>query len=268
MANRYEVNGKIIASLMQENTGRSAFDSGDFYGRGYERLAGKNLDELPLYSLSFTFDSEGEQKYMEASLSMYHFLKYQDWYYAPKMQAVYQRWYNSDAGEWGVEPFFKYLKSKGWEVEGYGGEDEPYVCNTYNGESSLDGHFIFGYFHATSPSGRTSFSGVMLSTHNGCDARSGYSRFAFFEGYDCIPTVYRMTLSCSGPPPDSTEPRLFDVPRTIVHHVWESDNGGYTWQAQGEYPCITEATEAELRPTADGAYHCPHCGTRLHLSEW
>jgi hypothetical protein len=199
--------------------------------------------------------------------------------YSPEMQRIYSRWYNSADGEWGVEPFFDYLKSKGWKMKGYGGDSEPLVENIYNGENALDGVFLYGLFHAISPSGLTDFYGVMVSTHNGCDMRGGYSGFKFFTTWDHpFSDPGHVVLSCRGPELPEVDPAQGILPlenlpeRDMSRHYWESYSAGYSFKPCNDYSDsgehdtpITAATAAveSLDEYRYAELRCPVCGGKM-----
>jgi hypothetical protein len=277
--NRFTTLQRIIGGMMKENTGSSLCDSGRAYGYAYQRRAGQDLAAEPSFEIDAKFcDEEGTLDELSVTFSMFHYLTSLDMEYAPDMQRVYSRWYNSEAGEWGIEPFVEYLQSKGWTVKGYCGED-VYPVNTYNGESALDGVFLYAYLEAESPSGLTNFGGIMLSTHNGCDVRGGYSGFKFFSSWDYpVNDVAHVVLRCSGPEIAPEEPTQGILPleglpeRDMRCHAWESYDAGYRFRpADGWDDCaphntdITAAT-APVETLGDygrGELRCPVCGGKM-----
>lgn len=180
----------IIANQLAENTGRAMMDSGDYYGRRWEinqaaaKAAGVTQREL--------FDGQPNaywDGYM-VILSAYHWMtEHLD--HADDMQRRLDRWIN--LGWLGLDKY-----ARGPETNHPGTIDawldkliahkwaEPHPefdgwTNTYNHENLLSQDLQFRMFATTDkhPLGADSF--VAMSTHNGCDARGGYSDFKIYR---------------------------------------------------------------------------------------
>jgi len=145
----------VIASMLTENTGRHFLDSGDAYGRHWERNAGMTVedwDAIPAASLD---------RWGCFNLSTYHYLK-ERIEFAPDLDSMFQEFYaaSEDSG---------YAASGEWlaslDIE------ELHSFNSYNGEDFLS-QVIQG---TTFRYGDYSDVYVILQTHNGADVRGGYS---------------------------------------------------------------------------------------------
>lgn len=147
--------------LARENTGASFLDSGDYYGRQYDRPV--PTDDQPSEYVRGEF----------ALISMPVMLDYEA-PIDPRETAKFYRWARwadpRDDCSW-FELAARYMarhmekETEGWESEG----EAPIIGNTYNEDNDLDQDFWYalpGFYSRY----------AMICTHNGCDARGGYSR--------------------------------------------------------------------------------------------
>lgn len=172
---------KIIDKMLKENTGRSILDSGDFYGRHYERNANRTFENEESSGLSFRFG------YLEYSKNLYHFLINHLQYNVRLTNSLISFCDKTD--EDGYTPYDKLIelwlkeKSKHFKISDglYGESDKPISDYTYNNENSLSQDFIYTIF------GLDGDSHVIIQIHNGCDARGGFTEpktFDFDQGSD------------------------------------------------------------------------------------
>jgi hypothetical protein len=149
-------------TLARENTGAHFLDSGGYYGRQYDRPV--PTEDQPLeYACGDTI-----------LISMPAMLDEQA-PIDPRETAKFYRWARwadpRDDCSW-FELAERYIArhiekgTEGWEDQGNG---RPIIGNTYNGESELDQDFWWA-----TPDFYSQYA--MICTHNGCDARGGYSR--------------------------------------------------------------------------------------------
>ncbi len=165
---------EILAGMLKENTGKHMLDSGDHYGRHWERNQERDFaEESPL---------EVEvRKYEETidiipSLKTFHFLR-ESLYLDDEARELHKNQGIRNLGE--AEQFA--LEEAKKRYPGSSARHHIITENTYNAESMLEQHIqyvlVFGddiYNHDF----------VILQTHNGCDIRGGYSRPHVFKVAD------------------------------------------------------------------------------------
>lgn len=164
--------------LARENTGAHLLDSGGAYGRQYDKPVPDEKHPLQ-YARAW---GEGPDR-VDLLISMPTMLDEQapiDERETQKFHRWAQRVDPTDDCSW-FELAERYIarrgerKDDGWETEG----GAPFVGNTYNEDNELDQDF---WFAAAGPYTRY----AMVCTHNGCDARGGYSRPVVVEADDGI----------------------------------------------------------------------------------
>lgn len=266
-----------LQRMLKENTGRSVFDSGDYYGRHWQQNRDVEFSQQPEGNLQIS-NRRGELEIL-ATISTYHFL-------------VDRLIYNPELDERYCE--FAALRCIGLDLRtaemfvdsehgrGIYGEDNPLSINTYNGEDLLSQ--VIQYVYWTDEAG----AHVLLQIHGGCDVRGGYTDPSAFDVTDM----------------DGTS--IFDNARASIccdecGKCWDTHNGVH-WAPEGcygrdfmplnEYPATDEQPEyptplsnAQLllpvdlprRPEPnveviwvdeDRNAHCPHCGGILTITPW
>jgi hypothetical protein len=207
----------LVQSMLTENTGRAMCDSGDFYGRNWERNQGRNFEAEPAASVRFSIGTWRGQPELEASvtLNVFHFL---DRCASPaeRLDKLFQRFAALPRNEregWPsiMEAFVARLRSHGFEVTGLYGDGEPMMVNTYNGEDCLSQVLQYLYFEVE---GHGPFA--IVQVHGGCDVRGGYSTPHVFEVF-------------------SDENSLWDNARCALYEdgadwSWSSDDAGSHWE--------------------------------------
>jgi hypothetical protein len=184
-------NEEIIANQLAENTGRHFLDSGGAYGRMWERNQARAKATGQTILESFQAESRAWWDGYGVTLSAFHWMtEHLD--YDAGMTHRLQRWINlswiglaqyergretnscATIDEW----IDLHVKKKWFEPHPeFGG-----WTNTYNHENLLSQDLLFTCFattdkHPYSPD--ESF--VAMSTHNGADARGGYSDFKIYR---------------------------------------------------------------------------------------
>lgn len=194
---------KVIARMLKENTGRSILDSGDLYGRHYERNQLRDFETEKPAVFSIDFDCLSYTK------NIYHFLV-ETLEYNRIMTDKFYRFENKNSEE------FRYL---GWQdiLQKFYKKHGFHVIHsdyTYNHDNCLSQDII--YTLITSEETHSDFYDtefLILQIHNGCDARGGFTQPKFFETdidefilgfYDCF-------VSCKN------------------GHGWYSDDSGNNW---------------------------------------
>lgn len=229
---------KVLQEMLRENTGRSILDSGDYYGRHWEKNQTRDFEDEPESQIEF-YECDGETEII-VTHSTYHFLKATVEYDEEIDNLFYQYVDEEDPDEkmgWLglMERFPGWLaKRKGWQLRHY------YTINTYNGESLLDQVLQFvliSYEDIT-------YELVLLQIHNGCDVRGGYTK----------PRVFRTWIE------DGLS--ILDHAKAYVYcdkrHIWYTDDGYHFW------PENKWAKQLQEYKVKDG--RCPICNGPLQAS--
>ncbi len=263
-----------LVEMLQENTGRSMLDSGDYYGRHWQRNQTADFEKQPEGRIEF-WNRDGELDIVPV-VNVYHFLR-DRLEYNPELDQRYRAYVQREdtyLDYHSAESFIESIDGKGI----YGDDSGPVTINTYDGEDLLSQ--ILQYVYWTDDDG----AHVLLQIHGGCDARGGYTYPVAFDVTDYDGTGIfdnaRGTIYCS----DCTK-------------HWDTDEGCY-WRADGsqdnlnDYPAtddrpeyaerpnpaqLTLPTELPERPAPDTGVvwidderngHCPLCGGLLHIAPW
>lgn len=195
---------RVLRAMLTEDTGRSILDSGDAYGRHWQRNAAHDFDNEPATVLDARWG-------LEVTHNVYHWLLDRIDYDrdARNMQRRYDRWVarNSDrytSHQEDIAGFLAYLRERG-EVNADGlelGDGGTFGENTYNGPDLLSQTLQYDVFaHAPCDAGYTALY-VILQIHGGCDVRGGYTRprifSLFYDGAMALLDNARASLSCDG----------------------------------------------------------------------
>ena len=157
---------RVLADMLTENTGRAMMDSGDAYGRNWEKNKGRSVE-------SFIDAPAVQVSEWGISLDLFHYLR-ERIEFAPDVQAEFDEWANLPENK---ETHWYGLMSE-W-CERY--EDSFYSnsgFNSYNGECLLSQTIQGDYFEWQ---GETY---LMLQIHGGCDVRGGYTAPKIFKEYN------------------------------------------------------------------------------------
>ena len=153
--------GEVLASMLSENTGASILDSGGAYGRHWERNQGMGKAEWEALPSGFLMDGEWPV------IRTYHFLN--DRLMITKeseaLNREYRAIYEADDEVMNAD-HETVLERMGHES---GGD------YTYNCDNLLTQDFVFTDFEVNWQ------WFTVISTHNGCDARGGFSKPYVFE---------------------------------------------------------------------------------------
>lgn len=167
-------NTKIeLAAMLTENTGRSMLDSGDAYGRHWQRNEGltvADFDAMPRQTHSADYGTE---------LNVYHYLA-ERLTFAPEVDAAWREFDNLRPELSWYESMDEWLDSLEVPAEGAGDyySDARFSFNSYNVESLLSQTIQFTKF------GLEGRIFVLLQIHGGADVRGGYTRPRVFEVHD------------------------------------------------------------------------------------
>lgn len=170
---------EVIAKMLKENTGRSMLDSGDYYGRHYERNQYRDFESESPIALSFDTWRDNELE-ISVTRNLYHWLTDKLEYSEELTNLLYETDESGDYRTWesAIDAFYtalikRYetdqLDSEGCYTEEYKEFSRGDSGYTYNHENNLSQDFIYYEF---------SLDGdpyVILQIHNGCDARGGFT---------------------------------------------------------------------------------------------
>lgn len=291
-----------LMTLFVESTGRHFLDSGDAYGRHWQRNRERDLlgespatvsfkngaisfEHRTLHWLRARVEFDGDAN--EAFEGTFREMADQNdlsWYEQREaFPEWFGRWRSKRDGEAPCEcggelPLCELCGGCGvlegsdeyYVVSGLYGDGEQITINTYNEPNLLDQVLLFTFFELRTGSGRGGLEGayIVLQAHGGCDVRGGYAkprvfRIAADEPVDIL-DYGRGTISCD---------------REGDRHWWTTDDGGSHWYFEGscgrgagtqldayERVDIADAEEwraGVLATTASGEGRCPLCGGRL-----
>ena len=178
---------QIIYNMITENTGRSILDSGDYYGRHFEENQKHSLADFvasPKFAAKFSNSNGGLD--VEVSKFLFHHLS-DNLVYDEGMDT---RWL--DFAEQFPEETWKNLMSRfydaakrdeenGWEFEG-----QSFGGYTYGEDNVLSQDFVYNVMGEW----------VFIQTHNGCDARGGFSTPHIFRYDDGLMSYNDFTVGC------------------------------------------------------------------------
>lgn len=247
---------RTIAGMLKENTGRAMMDSGDAYGRNWERNQQRAFASEPRVTLDFKYG-------VEAVINVYHYLA-DRLTLAKDLDRKFQRFCARKEHE--SESYFALVEM--WlatfdHVTGLYGEGSPMTVNTYNGEDLLSQVIQFTLFRLD----HTDY--VLLQVHGGCDVRGGYTRPRVFEvsgDAACMFDNARASIYCDGD-------------REKCGAFWDTENG-HSWHRDGNYGGSDAKTQLQdydrteeekgetweagkLHVLKDRSALCPCCGAPL-----
>ena len=155
----------VLASMLTENTGRAMMDSGDAYGRNWERNQGQTVE-------SFIEAPAVQVSQWGISLDLFHYLR-ERIEFAPDVQEVFDEW--SELPENKETNWYALMEE--W-CERY--EDSFYKggFNSYNSDCLLSQTIQGNYFEWQ---GETY---LILQIHGGCDVRGGYTAPKIFREHN------------------------------------------------------------------------------------
>ena len=240
--------GKVIAEMLKENTGRNLLDSGMIYGYGYDKRAELDYPKTPenfikggqyfkstyhhlLDNLVVSNENEAFQKFARGEMMRDEL----EWELQNMSQEdgdalVAERIKMRQDEPW-HETLDNYVKYQEFTAnEGY---------NTYNMDNLLDVDFqwfeIDGYLEDK--------QFVVIRTHNGCDARGGYSTPVWFEYKDH----------------DRDDSNLHSVDTGYMYCSANDEHRFETYDAYNWSNSDTGTGKVDIEEDANGNLLCPLC---------
>jgi len=284
---------QVLHEMLTENTGRSLCDSGDYFGRHWERNQCRSFENE---SESRIHADTGKYGSIWVVHSLYHWLasrlefnpeldkKFRD--FADEPEREKDTWFSC------VDQFKDKLveegEESGNEVGGIYGEGEPMTINTYNSNGDCLSQVIqFLYWEDQDG------AHILLQIHGGADVRGGYTSPRAFDV--CGDSELAMldfdqaTVYCTDTKPGVDKNQTFfpgEGPEDC-HVTWDL-RGGY-WEEIDDYDTgnktpemdslVFVAHDADPEDTPDGeppapgkgyvyvdedeTPHCPVCGSPL-----
>lgn len=241
---------QVIYSMIAQNTGRDMLDSGGAYGRHWERNQKKTVEDF-INEDVITIEPciyNGNRLELNERKSLFHHLD-ANLSYDKDMNELWYRfdehfpdkyWDGKDGTmnmffQWASKYDSKYHNH--WDFKG-----EQYSGYTYNEENILSQDFVYHIMGGW----------VFIQSHNGCDARGGFSRPVLFQTTDDgrLNDVSNFTISCTN------------------GHFWDF-NGGYEETEQDM--CIFEShnlPKVECIDANDSEFLDIEGDYNLQLKEW
>lgn len=266
---------RVLIDQLQENTGRHMLDSGDAYGRGYERW-GRKGNAYAMAADYLSGPSVLVDKYGMTVSTIHHLA--QGLTYIPKADRAFERWVERDDAKTGKESPWLVSAERfvavacGHDVDtelssirgGSWGGEGPSVTNTYNFDNLLSETLQFIEF--TSEMDKYGLVAgeryVLLQTHNGADARGGYSRPRVYsvesDFYIC-----NVDISLWHPIEFPQEETLdLAVPERESYHGYSLYGGGDWCDRDGTFLSGEDAPQIDEELEC---YICPECLAPLSI---
>jgi len=241
---------EVVAEMMRENTGKHMLDSGGIYGYRFEERESLDFDALPevyvkggSYAKSLyhhlvnnlIVDEQENVEFIKFAMGELAREELERFGEEATQEMVDER-KEMRAKEWWVDSLQAYCEYKDYNA--------VHAGNTCNHDSVMDG--VFQWFEIDDATEDTQWA--VISTHNGCDHRGGYSKPVFFkytENYREDSELLRITdgyLWCE----------------TDNDHRYETYDG-YHWNDSD-----SGVERVELVADADGNLLCPKCQGKLN----
>lgn len=230
---------EILAEMLTENTGRGLLDSGDAYGRNWERNQGLTVADF--------VNSEKVRltKYGPAA-SLFHYLN-DTLEYAEELDKEFQEWIDDP-----IRKDNSYLEDSYDWASNF--EDSYYPSfNSYNGEDILSQGFQVETF---------SMDGddyCCLSIHGGCDIRGGYTKPRIFKilgesfGWNCSDyTIFSVDRKAENVRLDIRGGEITDHEGHYIDNNDPLYKWACFWQQEEGYPIWDEDKQMWKAPDGDG----------------
>lgn len=233
---------QMVVQQLTENTGRALCDSGDAYGRNWQRNQGKDFSAAPAVTVRWdVWRRPGDDHPGELSLcgtvDLYHWMT-RNLEFDAELQAQLDefaaREENEDSSWLQIQgEFADYLHDRD------GHEAEPRVINTYNDPDNVDLSQVLQYVELYTED-RHEPSHLIVSVHGGCDVRGGYTspvvyrlRYEYWEALDTarVSCVYTSDFSwdfsaggsCNGCSDGAPVEDIFDLPAFALDWIADSE---------------------------------------------
>lgn len=232
--------GEVLAGMLSENTGIHGMDSGGAFGRHWQRNQGMTKADWEALPSGFMMDGECPV------IRTYHFLndRLVITETSEKLNRAYRAIYDADPDVMNTQ-HVEVLEVMGWEGNSW---------YSYNGDNLLSQDFIWTDFQV----GTELFT--VISTHNGADARGGFS----------TPYVFAISGADECWAYDLDQCDLY-CPECKIRRTWGYSFNEPEWYFMGQFQTTLPGTgepdrereEPEGWELKDG---CPQCQGALEVS--
>jgi len=282
LAKLAETTASVLAEMLCENTGRGLCDSGGTpvydkdgkylrseggYGRAYERNAGRNLAEEPRVTAKFERipayrRSNGtvipERVEVDVRINLYHYLC-ENLEFHPLWDFLLREFGKTHEVSGDYEEFCAWLVAEGHCVQA----QVEFSEYTYNGDNHFSQDFSYAALLVREVGSIYPEEFLVVRTHNGCDARGGFSAPRAFSG----DVGYNPTIEfvCEGVDYSKQEvlPEMAEGSRKGHPHVWVQDEPYGEIRLSTDYSVVM-GSDVVIK---SGDALCPLCGTRLRV-DW
>lgn len=166
---------ELISKMLKEPTGVSYLDSGDAYGRNWQRNKSIDFEQLDEVTVDTDMLDEGDQ--ITVTVDLYHYLitYLETDPLTDEFNTRFERMDDWDGKGYGLSQAATEWLEKTFNLD----LDNVRWLNSYNYESNLSQIIQFAYLNDDY---------VLLQVHGGCDARGGYTDAKLFK--------YKAPLEC------------------------------------------------------------------------
>jgi len=215
---------KEIEKMLRESTGSHFLDSGGAYGRNWQRNQEiKSFDDLPEFTVTGN-KWNGKDVEIDITINIYHYLinMLEITEESEKLNRKLQRFMNSND-----DPYLTNMEEFAEKLEESGEYGSINLVNTYNFDNNLSQVLQFITIENCSME-----TFIILSIHQGCDVRGGYTKPKIFAVPE-LDYFYLYMNDCSAyeiyPEKDKNQLELsaFDNVPELPENRWYSDDGGY-----------------------------------------
>jgi len=176
---------ELVFSMLTENTGRHFLDSGDAYGRNWERNALKELrdfrrqplDEYTVHNLTqenTSLDGQPHSVWIERTVHVFPFLTEG----GLELDDLCDKFNALTDDDWSDDSQFYGVTNKQHELLSSLDVTEVHGFNTYNGDSDLSQVLQGSWIRIDDE------PYLILQIHGGCDVRGGYTTARLFKPHE------------------------------------------------------------------------------------
>ncbi len=241
---------RLVYEMLIENTGRALCDSGDHYGRHYERNQLRTVqdfikDSQVWFEPDFKEDEKADSL-PSPTVSVFHYMSE-----ALELDGLARKVNEFiDENDDDIETLKPFFESLGLSVQDDG-------WNTYNGDCNLSQTLQGWNVNLVGNESNFEFPEyVLISTHNGCDVRGGYSTAKLFkasEDYEYFtgnPSVYTSIKAKKQIPENQVNLLDHDAEPEVDQYELDTSYDGYSLSdGTGEIPSeewLSQFTNKEL----------------------
>lgn len=183
----------VLLKMLRENTGRDMCDSGDFYGRNYDRNARRDLMAEPVTTVEIEVEP-GRDHNVTVHASLFHWLRERVVYDSDLQRqflAFCRRKANKESYDLENMEGFAAEKCKLISPNRWGEDPSYYTENSSNRDNILDQTIQWTAWPIEEP------EYALLQVHGGCDIRGGYTDPKAFSLPEGDLNITDATISCS-----------------------------------------------------------------------